>query len=43
MSENVRWFGAVTGAGIVNGNSEFFSFLLVLDLIPALHTQISSV
>ena len=37
MSEKVRWFGAVIGAGIVNGNGEFFSLLLVLHLIPALH------
>ena len=43
MSENLRWFGAVTGAGIVNGNSEFFSFLLVLRVISMLHTPISSV
>ena len=43
MSEIVRWFGAVSGAGIVNGNSEFFSLLFVLCPIPALHTAISSV
>ena len=29
MSENVWLFDAVNGAGIVNGNSEFFLFLIV--------------
>ena len=30
MSENVRLFGLVNGAGIVNANSELFSFLLLV-------------
>ena len=43
MSENMRLFGAVNGAGIVNGHSKFFSFLLVFLPISTLHTPISSV
>ena len=43
MSENMRLFGAVNGAGIVNGHGKFFLFLLVFLLISALHTPISSV
>ena len=39
----MRLLGTVDGAGIVNSNSECFSFLLVLLLISALHTPISSV
>ena len=45
MSENVRLFGAVNGAGIVNGHSKFFSFLLILlptcvayNFMPFLHS-----
>ena len=43
MSENMRLFGAVNGAGIVNGHSKFFSVLLVFLPISTLHTPISSV
>ena len=43
MSENVRLFGVVNGAGIVNGHNEFFSFFLVLFPISSLLTPISSV
>ena len=43
MSENVRLFGAVNGAGVVNGHSQYFLFLLVFLPISAVHIPISSV
>ena len=43
MSENVTLFSTVNGPDIVNGCSEFFTFLLVLYPISRLHTPISNV
>ena len=43
MFENVRLFGAVNGASIVNGHSKFFSFVLALRPISTLHIPVSSV
>ena len=43
MSENMRLFGTVNDAGIVNSHSEFFSLFALLLPISERHTPISSV